>query len=380
MIRATYKKAGLDYAQTQYFEAHGTGTPVGDPLECSALGATLGSSKRQVGQPLYVGSVKTNIGHLEGCAGLAGLMKTILCLENAVIVPSLNYEVPNPRLRLDEWCLKVPTKLIAWPTKGVRRASINSFGYGGSNAHCIVDDAYNYLKERNIEGHTNSVAVSALTPPDTPEEDVDSGLGSSSASPTSERNDLFPEVRPRLIVLSSLEQGSLQSLAKSYGEYLTEKSTKKTLAADTFLENLAYTLGIRRTVFPWRASVVASSTSELATAMTQRIKGNRAGKAPKTAFIFTGQGAQWYAMGRELLSYEVFSKTIKKADEYLTALGANWSVITELSASEEVSQISLAKFSQPLCVILQIALVDLLNHWGVLPAAVIGHSSGEIGK
>ena len=121
---------------------------------------------------------------------------------------------------MDEWCLKVPTKLIRWPSKGVRRASINSFGYGGSNAHCIVDDAYNYLKERGIEGHTNSVPVSTLTPPDTPEEDIDSGLGSSDASPSSEHNNLFPELRPRLIVLSSLEQGSLQSLAKSYGEYL----------------------------------------------------------------------------------------------------------------------------------------------------------------
>ena len=95
----------------------------------SAVGATLGSVPRESGRPLYVGSVKTNIGHLEGCAGLAGLMKTVLCLENAVIVPSINFERPNPRLRMEEWNLKVADKLIPWPSDGLRRASINSFGY-----------------------------------------------------------------------------------------------------------------------------------------------------------------------------------------------------------------------------------------------------------
>ena len=133
MILSVYEKAGLQHDQTQYFEAHGTGTPVGDPLELSAVGKTLGQAKRDSGQPLYVGSVKTNIGHLEGCAGLAGLLKTILCLENGVIVPSLNFENPNPKLRLDEWGLKIPTKTIPWPTNGLRRASVNSFGYGGTN-------------------------------------------------------------------------------------------------------------------------------------------------------------------------------------------------------------------------------------------------------
>lgn len=133
MIRTVYDKAGLDFSKTQYFEAHGTGTPIGDPLELGALGKTFGTSKREDGKPLYVGSVKTNIGHLEGCAGLAGLLKTILCMENGVIVPSLNFERPNPKLRLDEWGLKIPTKTIPWPTYGLRRASVNSFGYGGTN-------------------------------------------------------------------------------------------------------------------------------------------------------------------------------------------------------------------------------------------------------
>jgi acyl transferase domain-containing protein len=315
-------------------------------------------------------------------------MKTILCVENAAIVPSLNYEVPNPRLRLEEWCLKVPTKTTAWPTKGVRRASITSFGYGGSNAHCIIDDAYNYLKSRGFQGNTNSVAISNLTPPDTPDEDVDSGLGSVSVSPTSDSpasdsKPFFSEgelVRPKLFVLSAFEQITLQAMTASYGEYLDGKNMKNTRQADAFLANLAYTLGHRRTVFSWRTSFVASSMTDLATSMNQKIKSTRAGKAPKIVFIFTGQGAQWFAMGRELLSYEVFADAIDEADQYLKTLGAEWSVLSELTASEEESQVYLAKFSQPLCVILQIALVKLLQHWGIMPAAVIGHSSGEIGQ
>ena len=382
LIRSTYEVAGLDFNKTQYFEAHGTGTPVGDPLELSAVGATLGTGQRQGGQPLYVGSVKTNIGHLEGCAGLAGLMKSILCLENGVIVPNVNFENPNPRLRLDEWGLKVPTKPIAWPVRGLRRASINSFGYGGSNAHCIIDDAYNYMKERGIKGNTKSVPVSVITPVSSDDE-TDSGHGTmTGSSPVRGNGDYFAPatgMRPRLFVWSSLEQVAMQTMVKAYGDFVTNKSVREPLEADNFLAELAYTLSNRRTVFPWRASFVASSKTDLASALSEKTKGFRATKSPKTAFIFTGQGAQWPAMGQELLAYDVFANTVQAADEYLASLGAEWSVMNELTAAEKDSQISLAKFSQPLCVILQTALVDLLTHWGVKPAAVIGHSSGEIG-
>ena len=381
MIRSTYERAGLDYTKTQYFEAHGTGTPLGDPLEMSAVGASLGSVARESGQPLYVGSVKTNIGHLEGCAGLAGLMKTVLCLENAVIVPSINFERPNPRLRMEEWGLKVADKLIPWPSDGLRRASINSFGYGGSNAHCILDDAYHYLKLRGIQGNISSVEVSALDFSESDEE-TDSGLGSTTSSPIRRSLDGFVSAtnqHPRLFVFSAHEQSVLQSLAESYAEYASRKLGKDAVLENKFLANLAFTLGTRRTTFPWRFSVVSPSKADLSSALVQRIKGTRAGKPPKIAFIFTGQGAQWYAMGRELLAYDIFARTVKEADDYLSSMGADWSVLSELMASEEDSQISLAKLSQPLCTILQIALVNLLNHWDIRAATVIGHSSGEIG-
>ena len=372
LIRATYDAAGIDPQSIHYFEAHGTGTRVGDPLELNALVNSLHTKERSAADPLYVGSVKTNIGHLEGAAGLAGLFKTILSLENGVIVPHLNFDKPNPKLPLEEWNLKVPTKLTPWPVDGLRRASVNSFGYGGSNAHVIVDDAYNYLQQRGLNGHSATVSMPPYS--NEQEEDVDSGLGSMPSTPGSE-TDLM---HPRLFVLSSPEQVALQRLANLYKNHIKDIKSSSTMGK--ILADLAFTLGVRRSFFQWRTALVADSANELAAALDKPVKSNRSGKAPKSVFLFTGQGAQWHAMGRELLRYEIYAQTVTAADRYLREeLQADWSVLDELNASEEKSRVHMAEFSQPLCVILQTALVDLLGHWGIQPAAVVGHSSGEIG-
>lgn len=210
---------------------------------------------------------------------------------------------------------------------------------------------------------------------DVPDEGSDSGLGSISSTPDSEMR----VRRPRLFVLSSPEQAALQRLTGLYGNYV--ESMKSLSNVDNTLANLAFTLGSRKSFFQWRTALVADSANELVSALEKPVRSTRSGKPPKSVFLFTGQGAQWYAMGRELLQYEVFAQTVAKADKYLREeLQADWSVLNEMNASEEESRINAAKFSQPLCVILQTAIVDLLNHWGVQPAAVIGHSSGEIGK
>ena len=374
LIRSTYEAAGLEFDSTRYFEAHGTGTRVGDPLELGALVSTLGTTKRSAEHPLYVGSVKTNIGHLEGTAGLAGLLKSILAIENGVIFPSLNFKKPNPKLPLKQWHLQVPTKLTAWPTTGLRRVSVNSFGYGGSNAHVIIDDAYNYLKQRGIQGNTTTVAL----PPyfNGVDDDIDSGLGTTSPSTESDTED---EKHHRLFVLSSPEQAALQRLASLYSSHLDDKITKSSRSTESYLNNLAFTLGKRRSVFQWRSAFVANSSADLSTALKGSTKGARAGKPPGIAFVMTGQGAQWPAMGRELLHYDIFKQAVEKADHYLATIGADWSVLQELNAADKESKIHQARYSQPLCTIVQVALVDLLSHWGVQPAAVVGHSSGEIG-
>ena len=377
-MRAVYESSGLNPDDTSYFEAHGTGTKVGDPLELGALAKTLHTADRKTKEPLYIGSVKTNIGHLEGCAGLAGLLKVVLCIEKGMIAPSLNYKNPNPSIPLEEWRLKVPTKAIPWPSlNGGRRASINSFGYGGSNAHCVVDDAYNYLRSRGLKGNTSTTPAPVGTA--SPDEDSDSGLGTS--MPPSPRDDtLSPSSElPKLFVFSSPEQAALQRLASRYAEYLEKKVTTSPLTVQDTFSNLAYTLGLRRSRFQWRSAVVASSAMDLVSTLQSPLKSSRTSKAPRVLYVFTGQGAQWYAMGRELFQYKVFRETVEEADSYLAGLGADWSVINELKATEEDSKINQAAFSQPLCAVLQISLVNLLNHWGLQPTAVVGHSSGEIG-
>lgn len=149
-IRQAYEHAGLDPSVMRYFEAHGTGTPVGDPIEASAI-AEVFSELRSEEEPLYVGALKSNIGHLEGAAGIAGLMKAVLTLKVAIIPPNVWFEKENPRIPA-KWNLKFPIAATPWPSKGLRRASINSFGYGGSNAHVIMDDAYNYLSMHGLIG------------------------------------------------------------------------------------------------------------------------------------------------------------------------------------------------------------------------------------
>ena len=215
---------------------------------------------------------------------------------------------------------------------------------------------------------------------------MDSGHGTMANSPVGARGEspkYFPsslEEHPRLFVLSSPEQNSLQRIADALASHTKEKTTRAPSVADDILSDLAFTLCNRRSVFQWRASFVASSAKNLTSALTQRIRSGRAGKSPKITFVFTGQGAQWHAMGRELRTHEVYAQTLKEADEYLKSLGADWSVWDEMMASAEDSRINMPKFSQPLCAVLQIALVKLLDHWGVKATAVIGHSSGEIGK
>jgi acyl transferase domain-containing protein len=146
LIRSTYARAGLDMNHTTYFEAHGTGTPVGDPLELRAIGETIGASLGEHNHPILVGSVKSNIGHLEGSSGIAGVIKTVLAMEHGEIPAVAEFKSLNPRIRQDEWRVSIPTELTPWPADGLRRASINSFGYGGSNAHAILDDALHYLQ------------------------------------------------------------------------------------------------------------------------------------------------------------------------------------------------------------------------------------------
>ncbi|CAJ2511162.1 Uu.00g067870.m01.CDS01 [Anthostomella pinea] len=393
LIRAAYANAVLGTEDTTYFEAHGPGTPAGDPLETSAIAKVFGKH-RSPEDPLHIGSVKSNIGHLEAGAGLAGLTKALYALEKGQIPPNIWFEKPHPKIHLKEWNLAVPTSLVPWPTDGLRRASINSFGYGGTNAHCILDDAYHYLSSRGLTGkHNTATVVPRLEKPadglDSPDTDSASDTGvvnsevasaGDSGTPVSDISEDLGEISstPQLLVWSSHEQSGIGRTAANLQAYLKETDSLPS-EQPTLLKRLGYTLSARRSRLPWSSFVVASDLAETVKELETPSKPLRPAVDLCTIFVFTGQGAQWFGMGRELMAYRTYRTRMEEAAAHLKTLGCEWDLIEELSASQADSRVNEPQISQPACTAVQVGLVDLLKEWGVTPSVTLGHSSGEIG-
>lgn len=359
LIRDTYATAGLDPLETEYVEAHGTGTQAGDPQETGAL-SKIFCNGRPADKPLRIGSIKTNIGHLEGASGLAGVVKGIMMLENRSFLPNRNFKYLNPRLPLEEWKLKIQLECEPWNTPGPYRISVNSFGYGGSNAHVILESAEGYLADHGLTGSYRRQKATFTSPTKAL---TDSEAGAKN-------------VQPRLFQISSFDEASGKRVADKLAEYLEEKGDA---ADDEFMNDLAYTLGNRRTNFMWKAAVPGTTAANLAEVLKDGVKFSRATKKPTVGFVFTGQGAQWCGMGKELLGvYPVFDATIDKVGAHLKSLGAPFDLIEEMTRDPKGSKINEALYSQPICSAVQIALVDLLTSWGIRPDSVTGHSSGEM--
>ena len=401
LIRQAYESVGLDPGSTRYFEAHGTGTPVGDPIEASAISSVF-TKYRSPEDPIYIGALKSNIGHLEGAAGIAGLLKSVFVLERGMIPPNCWFEKPNPKIPAEEWNFRFPTTVTAWPNQGLRRASVNAFGYGGSNAHVIMDDALSYLSmnklngkhrtvespkvdlgllrgriesgdqgnkdEQNITEYANTApkAIGTIAAAE-----VFDGLASptkikgapelnrtrvkepsngtngnhlfdgtyhpdresadSSVLPTVQLNGnhhLRASLRyhERIFTLSSFDEAGIQRLAQTYRGHLLAKSSNIEDESQ-YLDDLSYTLSSKRTSFPWRTSIVAGSIGSFIEALEGRHKPIRSGTNARVGFVFTGQGAQWYAMGRELLAYQVFKNSLLHASQFFKKLGCNWNLM-----------------------------------------------------
>ncbi|ROT41106.1 putative polyketide synthase [Sodiomyces alkalinus F11] len=342
LIRTCYLNAGLDPLETAYVEAHGTGTRTGDPIEAGAIGEVLGKG-RPADKPLLIGSIKSNIGHLEAASGLAAIIKVALAFEKGYIPPNHDFQVGNPGILFNEWRLRVPVKLEPWPAGLPRRASISNFGYGGTNAHVIMEDPKCYLSRKDTEETSN---------------------GSSSSL----QRFVFP--------VSARDETAAKTAICNLKEFLQSK----TEGEEVKLDNLAYTLGQKRALFPWRAATQASTVAELIDNLGDSgLPPTLAKDLPRLGFVFNGQGAQWFAMGRELMgAYPVFEQTIREAELQLYSLGCEWSLIDELKRDEASSRVNETQLAMPLSVAIQIALVRLLGSWGVKPTAVTGHSSGEI--
>jgi acyl transferase domain-containing protein len=341
-------------------------------------------------------------------------MKTVLVLESGVIPPNVNFERVNPKIPMDKWNLRFPTEPIPFPVNGLRRASISSFGFGGTNAHVILDDSYNFLQSKYLNGIHRTVAV----PPtrrdiqqyiadhqirDAIDEKSEqnghatngngingysiSGNGVNGHSVDGKKTNGTNGVRhsrhpPGLFVWSSFDEQGIERISKTFSEFLFSRASPKGKREEEYLDDLAYTLASKRTSFPWKSYCLASSVDELAQTLSKAggiPKPVRRVVVPQVGFVFTGQGAQWYAMGRELFVYPIFTKRIEEADTYFKSLGSSWTLMDELRKDKDNSLIDRPSLSQPSCTALQVALVDLLASWDVRPARVIGHSSGEIG-
>lgn len=386
LIRDCYYKAGLDPADTQYFEAHGTGTPAGDPIEISAVvGAFInepnnarlnGNTKLKTRtEPLRIGSVKTNLGHTETTSGLASVIKVALALENGAIPPTVNFKKLNPKIgHLDEKQLKVATELESWPVTpdAVHRASINNFGYGGSNAHVIMENAETWLQQ---EGGIAQGAPARTLTHDNHNKIPRTVLEKETSTPSSSK----------VLILSARDEQGCQRTVENVKLYLQNRLDRSTATEDEeeILQQLVYTMGERRTLFPWVSAHaipcnqgISGVIEALGSAAFRPIRTSR---RPRIGLVFTGQGAQWHAMGRELLgAYPAYKASIEEAAGYLAELGATWSLEEELTRGAETSRVNDIALATAICVAVQISLVRLLQTWGVKPVAVTSHSSGEI--
>ncbi|KAJ5382593.1 hypothetical protein N7517_000504 [Penicillium concentricum] len=392
LMRECYRRAGLDPRGTQYFEAHGTGTQAGDPIEARAMANVFsgvdenGDGGRDEAHYLRIGSVKTNVGHTEAASGLAAIIKGVLCLEKGLIPASVNYETPNPKVKLDEWRLKVATALEPWPESlvdGPNRLSVNNFGYGGSNAHVIMESAEPWILTPTMSFPLNGYSTSNGNGTSNGHSNGNGHINGNGKSNSTDKT-----AESKVLILSARDERGCQRMVADMKSYLEKHKSLNFEAADALLRDLSYTLTERRTIFPWVAAhqvhLEAGADRPIEAVIeafdSPRFKPSRVPTSqPRIGMVFTGQGAQWNAMGRELLAeYPVFQQSISEADTHLRNIGATWSLLEELQRDPKTTRVHSTSISIPVCVAVQIALVRLLKSWGITPAAVTSHSSGEI--
>ncbi|KAL5041372.1 hypothetical protein BDW71DRAFT_212203 [Aspergillus fruticulosus] len=372
LILDTYRKAKLDLSVTRFFEAHGTGTAIGDPIEAESIG-TVFRTLRTPEDPLYVGAVKSNIGHLEGASGLAGLVKAIMVLERGIIPPNANFERMNPAIDAEFFNIRVPTESIPWPAKGLRRASVASFGYGGSNTHAVLDDAYHYLKERGLSAAHCTVSEPQMHSQDT---STHSSLGFRIINEhgTYEGTRKFA---PRIFVWSTEDEAGIQRMINEYTMFFQGLRIDNH-EENQFLGRLATTLASNRSQLKWRAFAIGDSLDTLRGLKRVISRPVRISNTLGLGYIFTGQGAQYYQMGAELLGFPVFRASMELCQQAFDSFGCTWSMIDLLANPGGNFDINDPGYAQPLTTALQISLVDLLSSFGLEPRVVVGHSSGEI--
>ena len=348
LVRDACVLAGITPAQIGYVEAHGTGTAVGDPIEAHALAEAL-CADRAADTPLIIGSVKTNLGHLETASGVAGLVKAALALKHGRIPPSLHYETPNPHIDFSALKLRVPVASEAFPKTGdTRIAGVNSFGFGGSNAHVILSEAPKQVPRAHVTPGTN---------------------------------------RAWPLTLSARSEKALQSAAWQLSVWVDDHS--KLNGSSPLLQDLTYMLGVRRNHHSHRLALTARTLGEMVQELSAFASGQpgprmrssftpRREHAARVVFVMSGQGPQWQGMGIELMRHEPVFKNMIEACAKAMKPWAKFSLIDELNRPEAETKMQRTSISQPAIFAMQMALAALWQSWGVHPAAVVGHSVGEV--
>ncbi len=342
LLEKVYAQAGIDPSAIDYFEAHGTGTAVGDPIETRAIGNALGQ-RRPKNRPLPIGSVKSNMGHLETASGVAGLVKVLHCLRHRTVPATIGLETPNPYIDFDAWNLKPVTRNLALRPSGRLTIGINSFGFGGANAHVIVE-----------------------SPPER------------GAPPTfaSEATDCLP------VFVSARTPAALKAAATDFSRFLAEQP------ADAFYD-FAYSAFAHREWHEQRLLIFSSQAATVASALQQFAAGEASSdaaicsgsalsKARGPVFLYSGNGSQWAGMGRRLLAEEpLFRQTIREVDALFNRY-ADYSIEDELLGRNGDDRYQYTEIAQPTLFALQVGLTRMLRQRRLMPVAVVGHSVGEV--
>ncbi len=337
--------AGISPDSVQYVEAHGTGTRVGDPVEFGALSDALGKN-RSKDQICWVGSCKSNIGHLEAAAGVAGLIKAALSIYHRTIPPNLHYSTPNPAIPWEQIPFRVPTEVIPWPEgQGIARAGVNSFGISGTNVHVLLEESPQQEKQSAASQQTN------------------------------------PAEEAEILALSAHAPEALQAIARSYCDQ-SESTGSLTL------QDLCYSAAVRRTHHAHRLAVLGSSRRELKQNIESWLAGEASegvlsssapvGGEPRPVFLFSGIGTQWPGMGMKLFNREpVYRKVLLECDRLIRQI-RGCSIIDEIERPAADSRLDRIDLMQPAIFSVQVSLASLWRSWGIEPWAVMGHSLGEI--
>ncbi len=338
VIRLALDNAGVEASQISYVETHGTGTPLGDPIEVEALAATVGKPRENT-PACILGSVKTNVGHLEGAAGIAGLIKAVLAFQNKTIPANLHFHQLNPHFTLAGTRLQIASDERAW-NFAQRFAGVSSFGWSGTNAHLVLEQAPNATDDQR-----SMIEPARFTLP-----------------------------------ISARDEKALRELVVRFQTQLAN-------LADHHLADFCYSASVRRSHHEYRLAIVGRTRNELIQALdaflrkessAQVATGRKSAPQPGLVFVFPGQGGQWMGMARQLLACEpVFRAAIERCEQAIQPY-TDWSLLEQLNADADHSRLTEIDVIQPTLFAIQVALVELWRAWGITPDAVVGHSLGEV--